>query len=878
MKKFSRGFIAFFLFSSISIAFSSMPLRAFATSPVAANRTMVVNEDNSRSVSLTATSTTRNETFTYTLTSQPSHGSVALSGSTATYTPTANFFGVDSFTYAANGSVSGVSNAATVSITVSAVNDVPVASTTLQTMTSKNIAVSFALTGTDVDGDPLTCSITGATGGTATSSGCTATFTPSKNMTGTAQVYFKVYDGKLYSALATAIITVNSTNVSPVASNISASGTEDVPMMITALATDGDSDALTFVVQAAPLHGSVTFSGARATYTPSANFNGMDTFTYVANDGKVNSNVATVSVTLTAVNDTPVANGGSVSTDSATPVTISFNASDVDGDALTYRVSTLPAQGTVSTVSGNTVVYTPNADQYGVMSFVYTVADGSRSASATVFMMVYAAPVAHALAIAALENTPVTIHPFVTDHDSAVLTVSMQSSPSHGSLVVQSNGDWLYTPNQDWFGMDVYTYVGNDGAYASMPATVRINVNQPSGLPGVDIIQAGVNFVHLDVDSFAPLNDLGVQAVRQIGNADTTWLHVLAVGGQAIGADATAIRQAAHMYGIGTVDTLFEYATSSCTPPWNDAFDPMQFVRTPDTLCMNYLSLVAQEVKNDSTIAGGTFVRPHVDVGNENYHWVTYDDTITYTPEQQAVVIKAAADTVRSAVPGAIINEPSIAFNDSLSGDWATRVHAAAGTDWFDQQTVHAYDRWEWYPAELASFFASDRYVSGKMVDVTETGRSSDPTGTRTPDNTEEKKVAAVFQNFSMFWGAGMNSVYWHSFLGDAAATSDLRGMGLVDVSGTYDTAAYAYKLLTSELVPFREVATLSDDITTMEYAFTNPAGVTKYVVWGSEAIQVPVGVTQMVSVLPSADGSYVWGSVVPGQMIQLQDTPYLLK
>ena len=81
------------------------------------------------------------------------------------------------------------------------------------------------------------------------------------------------------------------------------------------------------------------------TYTPNADFNGSDSFTFTVNDGTVDSDEATVEITVDAVNDPPEADSGTAKTDQDTPVTITLTGSDVDGDALTFAIATSPANG-----------------------------------------------------------------------------------------------------------------------------------------------------------------------------------------------------------------------------------------------------------------------------------------------------------------------------------------------------------------------------------------------------------------------------------------------------------------------------------------------------------------------------------------------------
>ena len=136
-------------------------------------------------------------------------------------------------------------------------------------------------------------------------------YTPNANFNGTDSFTYTASDGSAASDVATVTITVNAVNDAPVAVDDAAATSEDTAVTGNVLANDTDVDAgttLTAILVANPTHGTVT--GVRAgsfIYTPAANFNGSDSFTYKASDGAADSNVATVTIAVTAVNDAPVA-------------------------------------------------------------------------------------------------------------------------------------------------------------------------------------------------------------------------------------------------------------------------------------------------------------------------------------------------------------------------------------------------------------------------------------------------------------------------------------------------------------------------------------------------------------------------------------------
>jgi parallel beta-helix repeat protein len=176
-------------------------------------------------------------------------------------------------------------------------------------------------------------------------------------------------------------------NNAPVANAQSVSIAEGTTTAITLTATYANSGILTYSVVAAPLHGVLTGSAPALTYTPAANYNGPDSFTFKANDGTVDSNIATVSITVTAVNNAPVITEGAsvnvtMSEDgSITPFSLNLHATDVDGgDTITWSISTPAGHGTASasgTGTSKAIAYTPALHYIGADSFVVQVADGS---------------------------------------------------------------------------------------------------------------------------------------------------------------------------------------------------------------------------------------------------------------------------------------------------------------------------------------------------------------------------------------------------------------------------------------------------------------------------------------------------------------------
>ncbi|MCA9938168.1 MAG: tandem-95 repeat protein, partial [Anaerolineales bacterium] len=283
------------------------------------------------------------------------------------------------------------------------------------------------------------------------------------------------------AAAAAATLIINSLNDPPTAVDDSATTPEDTPITVDVLANDSDpnGDALTVSGVTQPTHGVVVNNGADVTYTPDADYNGPDSFTYTISDGNGGTDTATVSLTIAPVNDAPVALNDSDTTLEDVPVTIDVlaNDTDVDGDALTVSAMTQPTHGGVVN-NGTDVTYTPDADYNGLDSFTYTVNDGHGGTdTATVAVIVTAvgdAPIAMNDSATTPEDTPVTIDVLANDFDGDgdPLTVTAVSTATHGTVALNPDSSVTYTPDADYHGSDSFTYTVSDGNGGTDTATV----------------------------------------------------------------------------------------------------------------------------------------------------------------------------------------------------------------------------------------------------------------------------------------------------------------------------------------------------------------------------------------------------------------------
>jgi hypothetical protein len=253
------------------------------------------------------------------------------------------------------------------------------------------------------------------------------------------------------------------------------------------------------------------------TYTPNANANGSDSFTYKVNDGTADSAPATASITITPVNDAPVATPTSASTAKNTAKVITLTGTDVDSCDLTFA-TTQGGHGTVSLptnpigcTAGNpntdtaTVTYTPDTDYVGSDSFTFTVNDGTLTSSpaATVSVTVTppnATPTANATSKTTNEDVATTVTLSGSDPETCNLTFAF-TQPGHGTVSALTdagcssgpNADTAtvtYTPAGNYFGGDSFTYTVSDGTNTSAPATATLTVNSVNDIPSANATSA----------------------------------------------------------------------------------------------------------------------------------------------------------------------------------------------------------------------------------------------------------------------------------------------------------------------------------------------------------------------------------------------------
>jgi len=413
-----------------SSAWLDIPLRDVNEAPViteGASISRTMSEDGSPtpfSLTLNAADVDAGDTLNWSISSPASHGNATASGTgiskAISYTPTANYFGLDSFEVEVTDS-GGLSDQITVNVTIESVEDAPVA---VNDSGSTNEDTSFTtvnVAANDSDPDPgdtlslLGFDVSATIGNVSDNGNETFDYDPNGQFeylavgeSTTDSFEYTIQDTTGRTDSATLTVTITGVNDSPTANDDGVSTGADTPFttadLVAANDTDPDtSDVLSVTgLTTAGTTGLVSNNGdGTFDYDPNGQFESLpagdsttDTFGYTISDGNGGSASAIVTVTINGANDPPESQDDSGSTQEDTPVTVDVMANDTDpdsGDTLEIISVTQGTNGTVSFTSGTTgnVTYTPNPNTNGLDSFMYTISDGNGGTdSATVTISV----------------------------------------------------------------------------------------------------------------------------------------------------------------------------------------------------------------------------------------------------------------------------------------------------------------------------------------------------------------------------------------------------------------------------------------------------------------------------------------------------------
>jgi hypothetical protein len=458
-------------------------------SPTTSNQIVTLDEDTTKSFTLIA-SDPDNDNLTYIITQDVSNGTLNCTDQNCTYTPNPNYNGTDFLQYKVNDGTND-SNTSIVNLMVNPINDAPVSNNKTYNIFKNSFNNSITLDSNDIDNSLLVYTVESTTSnGTLNCIGKDCTYTPNLNYLGSDSFTFKTNDGVVDSNTATVNISVISSNNAPVSDSQNLTFTEDsVDNSITLTASDPDSSNLDYIIVSNPSNGLLNCTNENCTYTPNPNYNGSDVFSFKTNDGESDSNTVDINLTINPVNDVPIANNDSISTNEDTPINFQLNASDIDLDPLTYIVDSNPSNGTLNCTNQN-CTYTPNTNYNGSDVFTFHVNDGSiDSNTATVSITINSindAPILNSDSISTNEDIPFDFSAILTakssDPENDPISFEIVSNPTNGSIT-GTHPNLIYTPNASYNGSDSVSVRAFDGVNYSTVATYNITVNPINDAP-----------------------------------------------------------------------------------------------------------------------------------------------------------------------------------------------------------------------------------------------------------------------------------------------------------------------------------------------------------------------------------------------------------
>lgn len=433
------------------------------------------------------------------------------------------------------------SKVATVILRLDWRNTAPVASDSAPLTTDEDVALEGALSANDFDAHPLRYEIVsnGRLGEAVITDPVAGAFIymPHADLHGEDSFTFRVSDGIDASNIATVPVRINSRNDAPVAQGIEGVVThEDTPVAGGLFATDADGDAISYRLVAQAVKGVVVITDAHAgtfLYTPHLNENGHDSFSYVANDGAVDSGAVQVSIQIIPVNDAPSADGIAIQTWLDVPLHGKLTGADVDLEPLSYRIVRQPGKGTIELdgASGR-FTFTPDGSATGTDQATFVVNDGTvSSVAANIDIRILPAnlpPVAQPMTIRVLSDALYTNRLSGSDAHGDPLRYAVvdQGKLGNARVTEPDSGLFTYYVNINENTRDNFTFNVSDGDKSSSKQNVNVIIvgnDQVCAGPGHDPVDA-------DMDGYADYVELEFNTSLSNGQETPKGLSASALG------------------------------------------------------------------------------------------------------------------------------------------------------------------------------------------------------------------------------------------------------------------------------------------------------------------------------------------------------------
>ncbi|PWU09575.1 MAG: hypothetical protein C5B50_27065, partial [Verrucomicrobia bacterium] len=437
------------------------------------------------------------------------HGSVLPSpdGRTLLYTPASGFFGADTFTYAIVNDFSAESSATCTVFVNKTHNTAPVAvdHTVLLTSGETSRAINLLDDCHDPDSDTVTLSSVGrpAFGSIVSQSGGQITYALSTSLAGPDSFRYVITDGKGGMASATVQITRDTGgNHAPVAVSYSTTAQKNNALNLTLVASDADNDPLTYSINQ-PAHGHVTGTGPAVVYTPNTGYIGPDSFSFTVSDGALSSLPGTILIRVQADNNAPYAFPDSYRTTIETPVAITLQGWDPDGDYLTYAISQFPANGSLTGTAPN-LIYTPGSGFEGYDSFTFTVSDGKATPSSVSTATVQIQVVRQQIFTLESDQQNFTFRKDLTYYVTKPVTLSGTTTIEGGAVVKMARQD-IFSPSPPAPAKLIFNGQVNCNASEYAPFIVSVEDDDsvgatiPTSFGAPDLFLSSYGWIYADV-------------------------------------------------------------------------------------------------------------------------------------------------------------------------------------------------------------------------------------------------------------------------------------------------------------------------------------------------------------------------------------------
>lgn len=453
--------------------------------PTVLSGTFTTNEDVAVTTTLVANDPDGN-TLTYRPVTSPQHGTLSGTFPNITYTPTLNFSGVDTFTWQVNdGTVD--SAIASTTITVVPVNDAPAITSTPPTAATETVALSYAPQATDAEGDAVTWSLVSGPAGATVVDG-TFYWTPGYDAAGSQAVVLRATDSGGAHTDQSFTLLVADANRAPVFTLVPPTLAKAlVPWTGPIAVVDSDGDSVDLVLVDAPAGMSLALMTGALVWSPTVADVGTHDISVMAVDAR---GAVTWHRFILAVeppdNRAPLITSlpAGSQADEAVPYVYQLEATDPDGDTLSFELVDAPAGAQISVLTG-LISWMPTAAQAGLNSFRVRVSDGRGAWVEQAFAVQVRAnppPQAQDLAVVTDEDFPVAFTLPASDPDSEALAFQIVTLPQHGTLG-GTLPNLVYTPAAEFSGTDTFTWRANDGLHDSATVTVTITVNPVNDPP-----------------------------------------------------------------------------------------------------------------------------------------------------------------------------------------------------------------------------------------------------------------------------------------------------------------------------------------------------------------------------------------------------------